>query len=319
MSASATDYIGMWYRARARLGIDDRIEFIFIKPGTGERHTVALRHRDHDGVGGIAESLQRMGVRQPPMPLSRQSRAPSFWRRWQSRPEQRLPQSPQWCAFDATFQEQPDEPLVQWLSPQQTRALRQRAEAQRVSLNSLLLLALHRAVAETLMTGPGPVSWCFPVNMRGVVPMGRPGMNLSSAFYLTVDRDDTPEQLDRTIRSYLKANIHWRYWHLARIGRVIGQRGVDWLCGRLLNGPQHAGSFSNLGDWQIDFVSGGLPPDTVFVCCGPGSPNHPVANGMMIVNGSLNLALKLHPSLGASQAVAQQCLQRWVDGLEGAA
>ena len=319
MSASATDYIGMWYRARARLGIDDRIEFIFIKPGTGERHTVALRHRDHDGVGGIAESLQRMGVRQPPMPLSRQSRAPSFWRRWQSRPEQRLPQSPQWCAFDATFQEQPDEPLVQWLSPQQTRALRQRAEAQRVSLNSLLLLALHRAVAETLMTGPGPVSWCFPVNMRGVVPMGRPDMNLSSAFYLTVDRDDTPEHLDRTIRSYLKANIHWRYWHLARIGRVIGQRGVDWLCGRLLNGPQHAGSFSNLGDWQIDFVSGGLPPDTGFVCCGPGSPKPPGANGMMIVNGSLNLALKLHPSLGASQAVAQQCLQRWVDGLEGAA
>ena len=74
MSASATDYIGMWYRARARLGIDDRIEFIFINPASGKRHTVALRHRDHDGVGGIAESLKRMGVRQPPMPLSRQTR-----------------------------------------------------------------------------------------------------------------------------------------------------------------------------------------------------------------------------------------------------
>ena len=75
MSASATDYIGMWYRARARLGIDDRIEFIFIHPASGKRHTVALRHRDHDGVGGIAESLKRMGVRQPPMPLSRRSDA----------------------------------------------------------------------------------------------------------------------------------------------------------------------------------------------------------------------------------------------------
>lgn len=314
MSASATDYIGMWYRARARLGIDDRIEFIFINPGTGTRHTVALRHRDHDGVGGIAESLRRMGVRQPPMPLSRQVRPPAFWRRWQARPEQRQSQPPQWRVFADSW-EQPDEPLVQWLTPQQTRALRQRAEARRVSLNSLLLLALHRAVADTLMDGVGPGSWCFPVNMRGVVPMGRPDMNLSSAFYLTVDRDDTPEQLDRTIRDYLKANIHWRYWHLARIGRVVGQRGVDWLCARLLNGPQHCGSFSNLGVWQIDFVSGGLAPDTVFTCCGPGSPNHPVANGMMIVNGSLNLALKLHPSLGASHAVAQQCLQRWIDGL----
>jgi hypothetical protein len=315
VSASATDYIGMWYRARARLGIDDRIEFIFINPGSGKRHTVALRHRDHDGVGGIAESLKRMGVRQPPMPLSRQTRAPSFWRRWQARPEQRQPQSPPWRIFTTTVDEQADEPLVQWLTPLQTRALRQRAKAQQVSLNSLLLKALHLAVADTLMTHASPISWCFPVNMRGVVPMGRPDMNLSSAFYMTVDSDDSLTHLDHTIRSYLKANIHWRYWHLARIGRLVGQRGVDWLCGRLLNGAQHGGSFSNLGEWQIDFVSGGLAPDTVFACCGPGSPTHPVANGMMIVNGSLSLALKLHPSLGASEAVVQECLQRWVDEL----
>ena len=29
-SRPPVDYIGMWYRARAGLGIDDRIEFIFI-------------------------------------------------------------------------------------------------------------------------------------------------------------------------------------------------------------------------------------------------------------------------------------------------
>ncbi len=27
MTAEATDYIGMWYRARARLGVQDRTEF----------------------------------------------------------------------------------------------------------------------------------------------------------------------------------------------------------------------------------------------------------------------------------------------------
>lgn len=310
MNSAATDYIGMWYRARARRGIDDGIDFIVINPGTGKRCTVTLPHREFDGIGGIAESLRRLGVRLPPMPMSRQVRAPAFWRRWQGRPERREPRSPQWKRFAGDTRKQADEPLVRWLSPQQTRALQRHADARGVSLNSLLLLALHRAVADTLMAGPGPVSWCFPVNMRGVVPMARPDMNLSSAFYLTVDRDDTPEELDCTIRRYLKANIHWRYWHLARIGRVIGQRGVDWLCGRLLQGGQHCGSFSSLGNWQIDFLSAGLPADTIFTLCGPGSPNHPVANGMMIVNGTLNLALRFHASLGVPAEVAEQCLQR---------
>ena len=65
----------------------------------------------------------------------------------------------------------------------------------------------------------------------------------------------------------------------------------------------------------MDFVSGGLAPDTVFACCGPGSPTHPVANGMIIVNGSLSLALKLHPSLGAPESAVRECLQCWVEGL----
>ena len=212
MSASATDYIGMWYRARARLGIDDRIEFIFINPASGKRHTVALRHRDHDGVGGIAESLKRMGVRQPPMPLSRQTRPPAFWRRWQARPERRQPQSPPWRVFTSSAEKQADAPLVEWLTPRQTLVLRQRAEALQVSLNSLLLQALHRAVVQTLMTHAVPISWCFPVNMRGVVPMAKPDMNLSSAFYMTVDSDDSLTHLDHTIRRYLKANIPWRRW-----------------------------------------------------------------------------------------------------------
>lgn len=314
MSASTTDYIGMWYRARARLGIDDRIEFIFIQPSSGERYTVALRHRDHDGVGGIAESLQRMGIRQPSMPQSRQLYAPAIWQRWQARPEKRKAETPQWRRFSEPASESND-PLVESLSPEQTRALYQRAHAQKVSLNSMLLLALQRAVSDTLLINDGPGSWCFPVNMRGTVPMPRANMNLSSAFYMTVDQGDSAAHLDRTIRSYLKANIHWRYWHLARIGRWIGQPGVDWLCRLLLNGPQHCGSFSSLGEWQINFASGGLPADTVFVCCGPGSPNHPVANGVMVVNGRMNLALKLHPSLGAPHAVAQQCLQRWINWL----
>lgn len=314
MSASATDYIGMWYQARAALGVDDRIDFMFVDPATGKRTSVILRHRDYDGVGGILVSAREVGMTPPRVPAGKPRKPPPFWRRWQSGPEKRQPEAPQWRQ-SGTAAMPSVEPLMQWLSPAQTRALYRYADSQQVSLNSLLLLTLHRAVSDTLMTGKGPGSWCFPVNMRNAVPVPHQEMNLSSAFYMTVSVDDSPADIDRAIRANLQANVHWRFWHLARIGRFVGQRGVNWLCARMLNGQPHVGSFSSLGEWQMDFLSAGMAPDTVFCCCGPGSPNHPVANGVMVVNGRLTLALRLHPSLGADHGQSERCLQHWINGL----
>lgn len=314
MTATATDYIGMWYHARAKLGVDDRIDFMFVDPATGKRTSVILRHRDYDGVGGILVSARRVGMTPPTVPTGRQRTPPPFWRRWRSGPVERVPQAPRWRYLET--QTTPSAaPLMQWLTVEQTHALSRYADSQNVSLNSLLLLALHRAVCATLMDEDQTGSWCFPVNMRNAIKIPRQEMNLSSAFYMTVASDDPPSLIDKSIRAHLKANVHWRYWHLARIGRFIGQRGVDWLCARMLNGKAHMGSFSSLGEWEMDFASAGMAPDTVFCCCGPGSPNHPVANGAMVVNGRLNLALRLHPSLGASNADAQACLQHWINGL----
>ncbi|MZR64033.1 hypothetical protein [Alcanivorax sp. DP30] len=314
MNTGIIDYIGMWYQARAKLGVDDRIDFMFDDPATGKRTNVILRHRDYDGVGGILASARQVGMIEPLLPSGKHRKPPSFWRRWQRKPLSREAEAPQWEHFE-TQQAPSVEPLMGWLTRAETQGLLRYADSQQVSLNSLLLLALHRAVCDTLMQGRAVGSWCFPVNMRNAITIPRQEMNLSSAFYLTVSPDDAPADIDRAIRANLKANVHWRFWHLARVGRFIGQRGVDWLCARMLNGKPHCGSFSSLGEWQMDFISAGMAPDTTFCCCGPGSPNHPVANGVMIVNGRLTLALRLHPSLGADQARAEQCLQHWKNGL----
>lgn len=314
MSVAATDYIGMWYQARAKLGVDDRIDFMFVDPRTGKRTSVILRHRDYDGVAGILVSARKMGMTLPVVPGGKQRVPPPFWARWRSGPVGREAESPGW--LDHGEGNKPAAaPLMQWLTTAQTRSLYQAAERREVSLNSILLLSLHRSVCATLMQRPQSGSWCFPVNMRNAISAPRQEMNLSSAFYLTVGVEDHPSDIDRAIRANLKANVHWRFWHLARIGRFIGQRGVDWLCARMLNGKAHCGSFSSLGEWQMDFVSGGMSADTVFGCCGPGSPNHPVANGVMVVNGRLSLALRLHPSLGADADCAQRCLEQWINDL----
>lgn len=314
MNISARDYVGMWYQARADLGVDDLSDYIFVEPATGKRTSIRLRHRDQDGVGGILISARRVGLAPPVVPVTKPRKPPAFWRRWLARPQSRKAVAPRWRQADATNASSVS-PLIDWLSVEQTSALSRYADTQNVSMNSLLLLALHRAVSATLLDSDGPGSWCFPVNMRNAISAPRQEMNLSSAFYMTVAAEDSPQDVDRLVRANLKDNVHWRLWHLARIGRFIGQRGVNWLCARMLKGTSHVGSFSSLGEWQMDFQSAGMPADTVFCCCGPGSPNHPVANGAIVVNGQLSLALRLHPSLGVDQARAELCLQHWLDGL----
>ena len=180
-----------------------------------------------------------------------------------------------------------------------------------MSLNTLLLLALNRAVAATLLRTPVAGRWLYPVNMRGAVTRGRDDMNLSSGFYLTVTPEDTPDRLDQRVRKALADNRHWLYWYAAQVGRLVGQRGVDWLCGRFLRGAPHLGSFTSLGEWRLDLARAGFSPRALVTLCGPGSPNHPVSNGAMIVNGCLTLSLKLDPVLGADAAVTRTCLAHW--------
>ncbi len=309
---SDTDYLGMWYRARARYGVDDTIHFAVIEPESGGRFDFPLRHREHDGIGGLFRLLRQWRVPPPPMPRSRQHRAPPFWR-WLRRAAGEPVPAPRWRdlggAGDGGVQSG-------WLDAEQTAALQQRARRAGVSLNTLLLLALNRAVAATLLQAPAPGRWLYPVNMRGAVTRARDDMNLSSGFYLTVLPDDTPSRLDERVRKALADNRHWLYWYGAQAGRLVGQRGVDWLCGRFLRGTPHLGSFSSLGEWRLDLARAGFSPRALIVLCGPGSPNHPVSNGAIIVNGCLTLSLKLDPVLGAGVATTRACLEHWRAVLE---
>ena len=308
-----SDYLGMWYRARARHGVDDTIHFAVLEPGSGARLEFPVRHRDHDGIGGLFHLLRRWGVPQPAMPVSRQSAPPPWWRWLRAGREEPVP-APRWRVFEPV----PGDgvPLSCWLDQAATAALRQRASAEGVSLNTLLLASLNRAVADTLLLDDAPGRWLYPVNMRGAVAGPRDDMNLSSGFYVTVSPDDPPQVLDQAIRRALHAQRHWLFWHGARIGRWVGQAGVDWLCDRFLKGSPNMGSFTSLGEWRLDLAAAGFSPAALLTLCGPGSPNHPVSNGAMIVNGQLTLSLKLDPALGADRSVTRDCLERWCAILE---
>lgn len=306
------DYLGMWYRARAAYGVDDCIHFAVIEPDSGARFDFPVRHREHDGIGGLFHLLRTWKVPEPPMPRSRQDGAPPVWRWLRGGADEPVP-APRWRdpvgVGDGGVQSL-------WLDAERTAALKLRARRAGVSLNTLLLLALNRAVSATLLLMPMPGRWLYPVNMRGAVNRARDDMNLSSGFYLTVAPEDTPSRLDQRVRKALADNRHWLSWYAAQVGRLVGQRGVNWLCGRFLRGTPNLGSFTSLGEWRLELAEAGFSPRALVTLCGPGSPNHPVSNGAMIVNGCLTLSLKLDPVLGANAAVTRACLERWRTGLE---
>lgn len=305
------DYIGMWYLARARHGIDDSIRYGVIDPDAGDIRWYRFPHRRFDGIGALAHLLREHGVRPGRLPELRELRAPAWWRLLPSMlaPSNVDCAAPQWYRGMSSG----TEPVmaVSWASRVETDMIRRNAAELGIPLSALLLWGLHQMVTRRLLRSGGRGQWFFPVNMRGPVRLASDEMNHSSGFYLDLEADWTPMEVRDRIRADLKARRHWSLWYQARVGRLVGQAGVNWLYDRMSGGTGCLGSFSMLGEWWREMSVPGWPRHGLICFCGPGSPEHPVSNGALIWNGRLTQVLQFHPVLGLDKGVAQQCLSDW--------
>lgn len=305
--SGGTDYVGMWYAARRRQGIDDTMWFGFYESGEAMPDWKRRSHRFSDGIGGLALLLRERGHECGPLPESRHLQKPGWRELWRTRRSLNMPATViHWHHLDASQQRsQSHVPVSVVLSPEQTRQVDDAARAAGVSSTIWLLWTADRAARSTLAGTHSVMSWVFPVNLRGAVQCDDPVMNHCSGLMLCVEESTAPLALKQQISARFARHEHWRQWFALTLGRYIGQWGIHLLY-RLVQASagRHAGSYSNLGEWNVQSLD-------AISCSAPGSPAYPVSVSTVVCNGRRALACRLHPVIGGNSERAIEFLTLW--------
>lgn len=304
------DYIAQWYEVREEQGVSDRIHLFLHDAQNRLTEWHHFRHRDTDGMGMIAAIKDKLGYTHTPLPHCRDTREPGFWRTLRSvrcLPRNHAAKKVQWAEVYSPAEATSAEINPDWrlLNAAELQQLKNTAQQRGVSVASLTLACLNRAVFSTCLQPGSHAWWFYPVNVRGAV-QGAEQSNLSSGFYLLLDANSSAEAIHAQVKQKLAAREHWWLWKMAHIGRWIGKGGVRFIYQRLSRSQFYLGSFSYLGDWSLPDH-----PHLLLGVCGAGSANYPIATGVTECNGQLTLALKFHPSVPAAEQAMHKCLQCW--------
>ncbi len=337
------DPISIWYSFLEELGESVDIRFVRTRLGSAEGQWYSLTHRSFDGLGGFAHLLRESGYEpgalpaiQPALrrrgwladPLSKlrallrmatyppRGRVP--WRRvergWRARGAEGAgdPARPREAA--AVADAIPTAAAWRVLSSAETEQLLARAKEQGITLNSLLLWALNRALVAALVDAPQDRfagTWMVPVNLRGAVPASRDTDNQSSFLTVRVSPKDDAARLHARIEREKATGLHWAAWRVAKWGTRVSVRLARRKVYSDYRRPGHPwmGAFSNLGSWDV----AGAPPDEAWLIFPSVSLVRPLSAGALTYGRKLGLSLQAHPALSRDPLEARRWLERWLD------
>ena len=305
-----TDYVGMWYTARLKHGVDDRMLFGLYENGAVLPRWYSASHRHYDGLAALAMILQGRGVAFPDgLPKGRDKAQPGWRELWRagrqplSAPAAKL----LWRELAPEREKaEPVMPVPMLLTEAETAAIETAAKAAGVSSTVWLLWTADRAAREVLCLPGAVLPWVYPVSLRGAARCEREGMNHCGGFMVTIADDMDARSVREQITARTARLEHWRQWRLLNLGKLIGQAGVN-LVYRLSRGKPgaFAGSYSNLGAWDVPGLEG-------ITASAPGSPAYPICITTAVCNGRRTLAMRVHPVADAAGTGAELVLNRWL-------
>lgn len=300
------DPVGMWYAARLRHGIDDRIWMGLYRESVLAPRWYTCSHRYSDGLGALPLLLAERGLPAPPPPEGRCRPRPHWRELWR----RRGPGGPRvdigWQQCDPSLAGcAAHEPVSVLLTPEHTGEVEAAAQAAGVSSTLWLQWTADRALRCTLARADSVTGWIFPVNLRGAARAVDAHANHSSGITLRLQGQGSPRDLRDQVVARLSGDEHWRQWDLLNLGRWVGQAGVNLLFSLSQAAPgSHAGSYSNLGEWNVRGLAG-------IAVTAPGSPAYPVSVGTVVCNGRRSLSARLHPVIGGNRRSAIEFLRAW--------
>ena len=303
------DYVGLWYEARLKYGIDDQMLFGIYEPGAAFPRWYRYSHRFYDGLGALALLMKTRGLYFPDgLPKGRDTHVPSVLAliKASRKPVKAPALDVRWQTLQPERSMDPSHmPVTMLLSPEETDQIEAVAKSHGVRSTFWLFWAGDRAARDILFAPGATVPWLYPVNLRGAVKCERDSMNHASAVTVHLSDASTPADLREQVTTRLERLEHWRMWFIVNMGRVIGRRGVHWLYRRIATpAGKFAGSYTNLGAWDAPATDG-------VICSSPCSHGYPVSLNTIVCNGRRALAIRLHPVVAGDGDLAEKVLNRW--------
>jgi len=325
MNDSKYTALRKWFEAGPQIGEFIGIRFGHLAPNATEPEWLYYPHTDFDGIGAWAEIMRRRGVQLKALPhikyyppSSLLVSALKHWPRYLL-PRRPLPLKPQERPAPAgTFHTAPPA-AVAWhlFDSVTTHRLRQDSHLLGLTVNTLLLHCLTKAIRPLFADESAAVPWMIPVNMRGGVNQYRDTDNHTSYVTVGIEPGATPGEIHRRLLRALSLGQHWGNWHAFRLGNILTasmRRGI--VRNGLAISQWNVGSFSNLGEWDADKDFTGADVVGAWLFCPPALRTQMIAAGCVTFQGRLSLTIQAHPELTTSTAAVNGWVRAWVAAVE---
>ncbi len=301
-------------------------EFIGIRFGRVPQNTDSVKweyrpHTEFDGIGGLVDILRKSGEQITELPKITHPASTNVIRTGLISCQPILPRKKLFWSQDFIDRAAPDSKqcdadrpasCVAWhvFSEQETREIVRYARLIDVTVNTVLIRLLDKAIRPDLRAKTANIPWMIPVNLRGRVdPVADTG-NCSSAVMIHTHPRYRFEHTHAHIYNKLQRGEHLSVWRLYGLTKNLPHKVKAELIDKDRAMPQwNIGSFSNLGVWDQEkrYEDRG---DLIFMP--PTLRCQWIGAGCVTYQRKLSLAIQLHPDIATKPAVAQTWMQRWV-------
>ncbi len=317
------DPVRPWFEAVESLGEYIGIRFGRSVSGSEDVEWMYLPHTDYDGIGGLAHLLRERGaeIKELPqithpggftwlvflrfLPLLMAPIRILSWRtiKQGDHPKTTVLASP--AVSTHVFDEE------------KTMNIRRAGRFADVTVNSILMKYLDRAIRSSLADPSCAVPWMVPVNLRGRVKRDRDTGNHSSYVGIRILASEGVKEVQQHIYRAIHKGQHLAVW----MGLAISRNFSALTRSRIIRANRatsqwSVGCFSNLGEWDSgrEISAKDCLGDWFFAP--PTLRFQMIGAGCVTFQGRLSLTLQIHPELTTSPEVAAEWMRSWVREIE---